>query len=588
MRGENRSPWGLAVVAGVIAVVLSLGYFAVALSDVFDGDDADGGSATLPIGPGANRTSESDVPVQLKVAGQLPESEVIAEMLPADASGADIIFELSDDPAAIPGRWWVVVADPAAGVSELTRAQLAALGSGATTNWSQAGGRDLEVRVMVGGSNADIARQESFLGAQPGRPEVHGTFKMLRQAATLGSGFLAMVPLAELRPSLMPVAVDGVDVVRGRGDDTAYPFIDRLTVRALNEDGEDYLEEFGTAQFAAALPKPITVVATGDVLMSRCTLAQIEASGDWGAPLRSDLGEYLAAADLALTSLDASIQDIGAPYRCIATTNLTSPPEVIEALTLAGIDGATVATNHVFDCGEAFCGTDGFLRMLELLSAANIKVVGGGVNLEAALAPAIFEIGGVRFGVLGFDDIAAMDLEATDTAPGTAPLDDDYSQERAAGEPAFYRPASELTLNRFTERIRSLKSEVDVVIVQVQSGTEDTHTPTERSIKAMRAAADAGADVVVGNQAHWVQAAEFHGNAFITYALGNFIFDQRHQPEHYQGALLELTFHGASLKAIRLLPYEIENQMRPMFVDGETELKILNDIWTAAQELPEE
>ena len=336
------------------------------------------------------------------------------------------------------------------------------------------------------------------------------------------------------------------------------------------------------------MPKVTRVVATGDILQSRCSLTQIQATGDWAAALRGAVGEYLAAADLALGSLDGSIQDVGTPNGCIATTNLTSPPEVMAALTLAGIDGVTVATNHVFDCGQAFCGNQAFLRTLELLAAANIKVVGGGRNLEEALKPAIFEVNGTKFGVLGFDDIAAEDFEATESAPGTAPLDDSYADERASlpREPAFFQSAQKLGLTRFQERIRKLKTEVDVVIVQVQSGTEDTHTPSPRSIKAIRAAAAAGADLVVGNQAHWVQAVEFRGDSFMAYALGNLVFDQTRTPEHTQGYLLEASFWGKQLAAVRFVPYQIEDKYKPAFVSGAIRAKILAAIFAASTELP--
>jgi poly-gamma-glutamate synthesis protein (capsule biosynthesis protein) len=322
------------------------------------------------------------------------------------------------------------------------------------------------------------------------------------------------------------------------------------------------------------------VVATGDILMSRCTLTAIRATGDWTSPLRSPVGDFLVAADIAVGSLDGSIQDIAEPFGCIRTTNLTSPPEVIAALTHAGFDVLTVATNHAFDCAAADCGLLAMLRTLELLRAAEIQTVGGGNNLAEALEPVIIEVNGVRFGFLGFDDIAAEEIGATETTPGIAPLDDSYEDERSTPprEPAFYKPAEMLQLTRFEAAIRALHERADVVIVLVQSGFEDMHEPSPRSLKALRAAADAGADLVVGNQAHWVQSIEVRGDAFIAYALGNFIFDQVWTPEHTQGYLLEATFHGANLATIRMLPYQIEGQYRPLFVEGETRLKVIGDV----------
>ncbi|HEY4670406.1 MAG TPA: CapA family protein, partial [Tepidiformaceae bacterium] len=123
--------------------------------------------------------------------------------------------------------------------------------------------------------------------------------------------------------------------------------------------------------------------------------------------------------------------------------------------------------------------------------------------------------------------------------------------------------------------------QVDVVILQVQTGTEDTHDPSPRSIKALRAAAEAGADLIVGNQAHHVQAIEAHGGSFISYALGNFIFDQRHTVEHEQGYVLEATFWGPKLVNVKMLPYRIIDQHRPTFVTGAERSKILGDVFGA-------
>ncbi|MBE0611041.1 MAG: CapA family protein, partial [Dehalococcoidia bacterium] len=77
------------------------------------------------------------------------------------------------------------------------------------------------------------------------------------------------------------------------------------------------------------------------------------------------------------------------------------------------------------------------------------------------------------------------------------------------------------------------------------------------------------------------------GSAFIAYALGNFIFDQRRTPEHTQGYLLEATFHGAKLVTVRMVPYQIEERYRPVFVEGETRAKVLGDVVGASVSLLE-
>jgi len=494
----------------------------------------------------------------------------------------DIVFGIGTAKDGIAYRYFVPVVSMGTGVDALLHEEVSALARG-SLSWEEAGGNGLT--TVFASSQDDLEAVVRFLTVEPS--EVFESYDALH-AAMLdpGSGIIALVPLDQVRFQATALEVDGIDIVRGRGNAAEWPFIEWLSVEGTTDRGREMAAAL-EPQLRAKLPQATTVVATGDILMSRCTLAAIESSGDWGSALRGAMGDYLASANLTLGSLDGSIQDINPPFRCVSGTNLSSPPQVMEALTLAGFDILTIATNHIFDCGIEWCGDRAFLRTIELLAEAGIETVGGGRNLEEALAPVIVEVNGIRFGVLGFDDVAAMDLEATADSPGTAPLDDSYAEERAAGEPAFFRPAEELSLERFTERIRQLKAQVDVVIVQVQTGTEETHDPSPRSIKALRAAAAAGADLIVGNQAHWVQALETRGNAFIAYALGNFIFDQRRVAEQEQGYVLEATFWGPRLVNLKFLPYRILNQHRPTFVTGEERAKILRDVFEATALLPE-
>ncbi len=585
-----RNPWvpafalALATLAGS---VVALGYVVLnrdgsAPGAIAAGADGSSATSTATTRPKGAVTFAGALPAGLTVEGLSLEPV-------AEGKQADISFEAQSGAEEVIHRFFAPVAAIGAGVDSLTHEQLAGLLSGSIRNWADVGGVSGKVEFASGGPEADEALVQQFAGgAAAGRQ--FATYDALRAAMAWDSGMLAFVPLSEVRVGQIALAIDGADIVRGRGDLTSWPFVERVSFSALTTKGRTVAEAVKAA-LTATPPKVTRIVATGDILQSRCSLAAIEATGDWGAAMRGPVGDYLAAADLALGSLDGSITDFARPYGCVAMDypNLTSPAQVIEALTLAGIDEVTVATNHIYDCGkDGPCGSRAFLRTLELLHTANIKTVGGGANLEEALAPAIFEVNGVKFGVLGFDDIAAEDLEATDTGPGTAPLDDSYADEKAdmPAEPAFYKPASMLGLERFTARIKALKEQVDVVIVQVQTGFEDTHEASPRSIKALRAAVAAGADLVVGNQGHHVQPVEVIGDAWVSYALGNFIFDQTHTPAHTEGYLLEASFWGKQLANVRMVPYHIVSQYKPVFVDGAVRAKILGDVMDGTELLP--
>ncbi len=544
-------------------------------------------TAATPDTPTATATAtEQAMAPKVRYSGELPGELMRWEELEAATEGADIAFldgEGDGEGYRLVRRYYVPVVAMGTGVDALTPAQVEGLANGTISDWSEVGGiaGPVHAFAIVRGRGATV------MPFEPVAPErAFTTYQALLAAMALDSGAWAFVPVEEVGPKVTAVAVGGVDIVRGRGDVRDWRYVEAVTMQALTEEGRATAEAI-VAEHSAALPEAVTVIATGDILQSRCSLTQIRATGDWGAALRGPVGDYLASADLTLGSVDGSIQDIAEPLGCFSHVNLSSPPEVIEALTLSGFDEVTVATNHVFDCGAVPCGPAAFLRTIQLLEEAGIAVVGGGENLAEALAPAIFEVGGTTFGVLGFDDVAAYFLEAGENRPGTAPLDDDYSEENAAGEPAFFRPASELGLERFRATVRALAAEVDVVIVQVQTGTEDTHDPSPRSIKALRAAVEEGATLVVGNQAHHVQAIEAGGSAFIAYALGNFIYDQTRLEGHTQGYLLEATFWGARLVNVRFAPYVIEDLYRPVFAEGDLRAKILNDVFEASKRLAE-
>jgi Bacterial capsule synthesis protein PGA_cap len=527
---------------------------------------------------GPTRTPTPKGPVLYRgVAPTTLPSGDFAPALPGEAP--DIAFIEESEAIRIATKYFVPVAAIGAGVDSLTSDQLLGLLDGSITDWSEVDGIPGPVVPVLVTRPDDTASLERLLDISPAG--AYADYAELRTAMTLGSGIIAMVPLDEVRANVTAIAVDGIDLVRGRGDPSSWPFATFTTAIALTADGEEGLRQL-REEFAAPLPNVTTVIATGDILMSRCSLQRIIDSGDWASALRGPMAEYLASADLTLGSIDGSIQDINPPLLCGEHVNLSSPPEVMEALTLSGFDSVTLATNHIFDCGVASCGNRAFLRTIELFAEAGIETVGGGNNLEEALAPAILKANGITFGILGFDDVAAMDLEATEDSPGTAPLDDSYDDERAAGGAAFFFPAENLGVERFSQRITDLAQTVDVVIVQVQSGTEETHIPSVRSLKALPAGVAAGSVLVVGNQAHWVQALEVGEDWFVGYALGNFIYDQSRAPEFKQGYLLEATFWGAELRNVRLVPYQIENLFRPVFAEGELRAKILNDVITAS------
>jgi len=110
------------------------------------------------------------------------------------------------------------------------------------------------------------------------------------------------------------------------------------------------------------------------------------------------------------------------------------------------------------------------------------------------------------------------------------------------------------------EAIAAARAQADVVIAMPHWGPEDDILPDDNQMHYARLAVEAGADLVVGNHTHVVQAVEQIDGVQVFYGLGNFIFDQTWDRGHQQGVILLVHFEGA-----RVLGYELI----PTIVDGD-------------------
>ena len=392
-------------------------------------------------------------------------------------------------------------------------------------------------------------------------------------ALAADEGALGLLPLEAVDYRVRSLALDAMDPVRG-GPNEAYPLANRLW---LTLDGEAIEEAVPSLRAAAeslvgllrlhfqkqAAPQPIRLLATGDIIPARCVYARQLAYQDFRHAFLAT-GDLLRAADITVGSLDASLSDAGQPIGCTRTFSLLAPAASIEGLTFAGFDVLTIASNHAKDCGASACGDQAFLETMANLEAAGIAAVGGGRNLAEARLGRVLTVDGVRFAFLGYDEVATSDYGATETGPGTAPLQ----------------------FGLLGEDVARLRAEADVVIVLNHWGTEYTPVPTERQRQLAREAVSSGATLVIGNHPHAVQAVEFLEGGFVSYALGNFVFDQDWSLETQQGVVMEAVFHGPRLVSVRYLPVHIYDQHQPRWAEPAEGESILGRMEDASRGLP--
>ncbi len=262
-------------------------------------------------------------------------------------------------------------------------------------------------------------------------------------------------------------------------------------------------------------------------------LPRTRRTGDAGA-----LRHLVKGADLAIANFENPAPNN--PRYHTSGTVFSADPKLIKGLANAGLDWVGLANNHIGDAGGA-----GILQTITNLKKNGIRSGGAGKDIAAARTPSILEAGGVKVAILAYDTIAKYYTADADS-PGSARLTAkvvkaDVKKARAAG--------------------------ADVVIVFPHWGTEYDPTPFAGQQALARASIDAGADMVIGNHAHWAAAMELYEGKPIWYALGNFVFDQTWSEPTMEGVTLELTFRGKQLVQARMRPHIILDKAQPNLMD---------------------
>jgi len=267
--------------------------------------------------------------------------------------------------------------------------------------------------------------------------------------------------------------------------------------------------------------------------------------------------EVISGADIAMANFENPAPDRFTWHK--AKTVFTADPTLIDGLVKAGIDYVGIANNHIGDAGN-----NGILQTIANLKKRGLKYSGAGKDLAAAQRPAILDANGTKVAILAYDAIA----------PG---------YHAAKGEPG----SSKLTIKAVQAGVKAArKAGAKVVIVFPHWGAEYRYSPFQNQQRLARQIIDAGADMIIGNHAHYAAAVEVYKGKPIWYALGNFVFDQTWSEPTMEGISLELTFQGAELQQIRMRPHIILDKAQPNFMDPAKDGRfVLGPIYDASKGL---
>ena len=290
---------------------------------------------------------------------------------------------------------------------------------------------------------------------------------------------------------------------------------------------------FGQAPDLSKIPdsRKLTMVVTGDIIPARNTNEQMLKRNDFHWPFEATT-DYLHSGDIEFINLEAPLFST-----CKASPtgmSFCGDPRFIDGLVYAGVSVANLSNNHLTNFGPL--GTNSTEKLL-----TDHQIQPSGLGLIAHLT-----VKGIRFAFLGFNGV------------GTAVPRAEMQREIALARPT-----------------------ADVVVVQFHWGKEYVLTPqsTNDAIapddprEIGHLAIDDGADLVIGNHPHAVQGVETYKGKLITYAHGNFVFDQMWTPDPGQedprdGVVGKYTFVDGRLAAVEYKPTRIYEYGQPRFLTG--------------------
>ncbi len=290
---------------------------------------------------------------------------------------------------------------------------------------------------------------------------------------------------------------------------------------------------------------PLTVGLTGDVMVGRGVARAVEVYG---------LDHPLVAVVPLLGRADLTFADLACVYtgRAIRPEETAgnrfyarAEPSHVEVLRRAGLDGVSLANNHLCDYGNV-----GLRDTVAALDEAGIAHAGAGENLAAAEAPIRLVRRGWRVSTLAFTVHPAA-WAAGPSTPGIRYLSIDG--------PGLARARAAILAERST---------ADLLIVSVHWGT-NLHVRPEHKLRSFaRALVEAGADVVWGHGAHVVQGVEWVHGRPVLYDTGDLVDDYVADPQvrndiggvflvrAQRGGIESVEVHPTRIRGMRALPAE--------------------------------
>ena len=307
------------------------------------------------------------------------------------------------------------------------------------------------------------------------------------------------------------------------------------------------------------------IIAVGDIMLGRGVGDSLKANGFGFLHLFTEIFDCFKNADILFGNLEQPITSLEKSLDKNFKYILKSVPEAIQGIQYAGFNMLSLANNHMMDYYW-----EGLDDTITILDDSDISHAGAGRDLIDARKPAIIEKKGLKIALLAYTDMAYVEYR------GNPPL-------YFAAD--IHKPGvAPLRLELIQEDIQKVQEQVDIIILSLHWGEEDSFRISERQKKLTHELSDAGADIILGHHPHWFQGIEFYNGKPIVYSLGNFIFDQP-SPESKESFILNFAYQDTDLTGITAIPIKTVNQIRVIPQKGDEAKKMLKRQQRLSEEL---
>jgi len=488
--------------------------------------------------PTPSHTATSEPPIYVYQPNPdlpLALSELINQQaLPQSQGGAnEIAYAFEFGSADLVGNWVYALVAPFPTVTD-------EVGASWLQNLWQGQPEDAIQTLLV--AEGDLPALTSILG-EPGQTVLTYPKDQLLETAWTTQNTWAIIPFEEIEPHWKVLIIDGQSPIHKDFSAGQYALNVPISASPVLPD-----ESFTLPSDLAALhlsnldpSKITTVMLTGVTALVRATAVGMDQRGILVPG--ENIASVMQAADILHISNEVPFAPECPPHTLGDYLVFCTPESYMELLRSVGTDVVELTGDHFQDYGR-----EGMLFTLGLYAKEGWPVYGGGKDILDARKAVTLEINGNKLAFIGCNAKSPNFAQASETTSGAYHCDMDY----------------------MAQAVRDLKAEGYLPIVTFQHEERYAWAPNASMVEDFDIVAEAGAVIVSGSQSHVPHYAEFYGDSFLHYGLGNLFFDQYGiAPNTDIGFLDRHVFYEGRYLGVELLPIQFLDKVQARLMTPE-------------------